>query len=249
MASQMLMKSASAAPSLTISNLGANLSGNLEWLVEVAPDPARFTSTDLGLGGSLAVELALEVNGSSLVGATVNHTDWPFAISGNNPFTNTVTSGINLDLTNETLFASLLSDFFIAATAVEVLTIETSGISCTTLSWGGHTVLGGTADEYEGSLIAQSGQNFTAYRGSLTEPDVGGDFDADCDVDGADFIEWQRHYAAPYTGADLADFEMNFGTVAPIKAAPIQAISAALPEPSTSLLLASLLFFTLKRCR
>ena len=249
MAIPMLTSSASAAPALTISNLGANLSGNLEWLVEVAPDPALFTSTGLGLGGSLAVELALEVNGSDLLGATVNSTDWPLDISGNNPFTSTVTTGINLDLTNETLFASLLSDFFIAATAVELLTIETSGISCTTLSWGGHTLLGGTEDEYEGSLIAQSGQNFTDYRGSLTEPDVGGDFDADCDVDGADFLEWQRHYAAPYTGADLTDFEMNFGTVAPIRAAPIRAITAALPEPSTALLLlASQLFCTLKRC-
>jgi len=245
MASLMLTHSAGAAPTLTVSNLGANLSGNLEWLVEVAPDPALFTSTELGLGNSLAVELALEVIGSDLLGTTVNNTDWPLNISGNNPFTSTVTTGAQLDLANDTLFASLLSEFFVAGTAVELLTIETSGANCTTLSWGGHTLLGGTADEYEGSLIAQAGLNFTDYLGSLTEPAFDGDFDIDCDVDGADFVEWQQHLGSPYTGIDLTDWEMNFGIVAPLRA-----ITAAVPEPSTShLLLACLLPLTWTRGR
>jgi len=221
-----------AAPSLTISSLGANLNGNLEWLVEVAPDPALFTTTDLGLGGSLAVEVGLQVSGGSLLGATVNPLDWPLDIGGNNPFTRTVTTGLQLDLAGNTLFASLLSEFLTASSAVELLTLETAGSGCTTVSWGGHTLLGGMADEYDGSLVAQAGQNFTAYQGTLTEPAVDGDFDADCDVDGGDFVEWQRRFGAPYTGADLADWEMQFGT-----GAPLGGVTAVVPEPSAALLL------------
>ncbi|MEO2045937.1 MAG: hypothetical protein ABGX16_05125 [Pirellulales bacterium] len=230
LAGLLLGRTVVAAPSLTVSNLGANLSGNLEWLVEVSPDAALFTTTDLGLGGSLAVELALQVGGSDLVGVTVNNADWPLDVAGNNPFTSTVTTGTQIDLAGDTIFASLLSDFFIVGTAVEVFTVETSGSGCTSLSWGGHTVLGGTADEYESSLIAQDGQNYTGYLGTTAEPV--GDFDVDCDVDGADLLEWQQNFGSPYGAADLTDWETNFGAVA-----PLQAFSIAIPEPSAVMLL------------
>ena len=232
LATLLLPRVAAAQPTLTISSLGANLSGNLEWLVEVAPDPALFTTTDLGLGGSLAVELGLEVRGGSLLGATVNAVDWPLDIGGNNPFTSTVTTGLQIDLVGNTVFASLLSEFLVASSAVELLTLETAGSDCTTVAWGGHTLLGGMADEYDGSLIAQAGQSFTDYQGTLTEPAVDGDFDTDCDVDGSDFIEWQQHFGAPYSGADLADWEMGYGT-----AAPLRAMTAVVPEPSVAVLL------------
>ncbi|NOZ41420.1 MAG: hypothetical protein GXP24_14525 [Planctomycetes bacterium] len=225
-----LPRVADAAPSLTVSNQGPNLSGNLEWLVEVSPDATLFTNTGLGLGGSLAVELALEISGSELLGITVNAADWPLDISGNNPFTRTVTMGALVNMANDTVFASLLSNFFAADTAVEVLTIETSGSGCTTVMWGGQTVLEGEVDEYEGALIAQAGQNFTGYQGSSAEP--AGDFDADCDVDGADLLEWQQNFGSPYVAADLTDWEANYGTVV-----PLQALTISVPEPSAIVLL------------
>lgn len=220
-----------AAPSLTISNIGPNLSGNLEWRVEVSPDAALFTNTELGLGGSVSAELAFEVVGSDLLGATVNNVDWT-DVSGENPFTNSVTAGTNVNLVDDTLYTSLLSNFLVAGTAVEVMVIETSGTGCTTLAWGGHTLLDETPDEYESSLLAQAGQNYTGYQGSLTEPDYDGDFDSDCDVDGADLMEWQQNFGSPYTALDLIDWETNFGNKA-----PVQAISTPVPEPSTWLLL------------
>ncbi len=231
-----------AAPTLTVSSLGANLSGNLEWLVEVSPDVGLFTNTNLGLGGSLAVELAFEVSGADLLGATVNGTDWPLNTEGNNPFTHSTSTGIALDLPSDTLFASLLSNFFSAGTAVEVLTIETAGTDCTTLAWGGHTLLGGTADEYASSLLAQAGQNFSGYEGRLAVPDVDGDFEADCDVDGGDFLVWQRHFGSPYTAMDLSDWKMNFGTPA-----PLQATTTEVPEPSGILLLLTFLLASQSR--
>ncbi len=230
MAGLLLPSTVGAAPLLTVSNQGPNLGGNLEWLVEVSPDAALFANTGLGLGGSLAVELALEVGGSELLGVTVNAADWPLDIAGNNPFTRTVTTGALVNMANDTVFASLLSNFFVAGTAVEVFTVETSGSGCTTLTWGGHTVLGGTADEYEGSLIAQAGQNFTGYQGNTAEPV--GDFDADCDVDGSDLLEWQQNFGSPYVAADLTDWETNYSTVV-----PLQALTTAVPEPSTIILL------------
>jgi len=59
-------------------------------------------------------------------------------------------------------------------------------------------------------------------------PDVGtlGDFDEDLDVDGADFLLWQRDTSV----GNLADWEANFGTVAAVGAA------AAVPEPSALVL-------------
>lgn len=60
-------------------------------------------------------------------------------------------------------------------------------------------------------------------------PDVGtpGDFDGDLDVDGADFLAWQRGESpGPLSPSDLADWETNFGT--PAATASIGAV----PEPS-----------------
>ena len=59
-----------------------------------------------------------------------------------------------------------------------------------------------------------------------------GDFDLDTDVDGFDFIEWQRGFGGAYDANDLADWETNYGTVA-----PLSATSTTVPEPTTGILL------------
>ncbi len=56
-----------------------------------------------------------------------------------------------------------------------------------------------------------------------------GDYDFDEDVDGADFLEWQR---TDGSASGLADWEMNYGTLAPALTA-----SQAVPEPASILLL------------
>jgi hypothetical protein len=55
-----------------------------------------------------------------------------------------------------------------------------------------------------------------------------GDFDFDGDVDGSDFLVWQRNTAV----GDLADWQANYGTGIPLTAA-----STAVPEPSCWLLI------------
>ncbi|TWU27617.1 beta strand repeat-containing protein [Bythopirellula polymerisocia] len=56
-----------------------------------------------------------------------------------------------------------------------------------------------------------------------------GDFDLDGDVDGADFLIWQRNPAIGY----LANWQANYG-----RSATQSAVSVAVPEPSSLLLLA-----------
>ena len=58
---------------------------------------------------------------------------------------------------------------------------------------------------------------------------LAGDFDFDGDVDGFDFLAWQRGESPnPLSQSDLNDWETNYGTVA-----PLVPTSAAVPEPST----------------
>jgi hypothetical protein len=69
--------------------------------------------------------------------------------------------------------------------------------------------------------------------GSIPVP---GDFDGDRDVDGADFLRWQRGLSpSPLSTADLNAWKTNFGTVA------AGAAAQTVPEPSSIALAAGLL--------
>jgi len=62
-----------------------------------------------------------------------------------------------------------------------------------------------------------------------------GDFDGDQDVDGADFLEWQRELGTTLGASDLVDWQTNYGSGS---LSTVSAVSAV-PEPS-SLFLAGL---------
>jgi len=61
---------------------------------------------------------------------------------------------------------------------------------------------------------------------------IAGDFNFDGIVDGVDFLEWQRGFGTIYDSTDLANWTANYGTVA-----PLAVVSAAVPEPTTCILL------------
>jgi hypothetical protein len=65
----------------------------------------------------------------------------------------------------------------------------------------------------------------------IETPALTGDFDQDGDVDGRDFLAWQRNPS----GGDLADWQNNFGT------AELSATSVAVPEPGNLLLVCAFL--------
>ena len=65
-------------------------------------------------------------------------------------------------------------------------------------------------------------------------PKLGVDLDDDDDVDGNDFLAWQRGASPiPLNSFDLYNWQTNFGTVASSDAAT----STAVPEPASGLLL------------
>jgi hypothetical protein len=71
-----------------------------------------------------------------------------------------------------------------------------------------------------------------------------GDFDGDGDVDGRDFLAWQRGNSPnPLSPGDLAAWQANYG------AGPLTATATAVPEPATwmALLSAALMSFALRR--
>ena len=73
-----------------------------------------------------------------------------------------------------------------------------------------------------------------------------GDFDDDGDVDGADFLKWQRgELPDPLSQSDLTAWEENYGTPALLAAS-----STAVPEPASELLIiAAALFINLAAAR
>lgn len=76
-------------------------------------------------------------------------------------------------------------------------------------------------DEFDGVLAAVGGS-----------PGTPGDYDADGDVDGEDFLEWQRgNSPTPFSAGDLSTWESNYPT-------PIVAAVSAVPEPTSLCLLA-----------
>jgi len=71
------------------------------------------------------------------------------------------------------------------------------------------------------------GATFKDFVVTVAGAGIPGDFDGDSDVDGADFLKWQRDDATP---AGLANWQANYG-------APLLAAAGAVPEPAAGLLL------------
>ena len=94
--------------------------------------------------------------------------------------------------------------------------------------------------DFNGFIIHNSNMRLLDMTATLVGSGLSGDFDGDGDVDGNDFLEWQRTDGTP---GGLIDWETNFGMVA------LTAAVSAVPEPSTLLMvvLASLGLLTSRR--
>ena len=70
---------------------------------------------------------------------------------------------------------------------------------------------------------------FTVRYAQTGPANIGGDFDQDGDVDGADFLRWQRGQSPnPLSPLDLAQWRTNFG-----QSTAATAIGSTVPEPGT----------------
>lgn len=78
--------------------------------------------------------------------------------------------------------------------------------------------------------IRQGVVQYDAIQAGLT-----GDFDNDGDVDGRDFLFWQRGQSPdPLSSSDLADWQANYGAGSTLQAASAASTSAAAPVPEPS---------------
>ncbi len=136
------------------------------------------------------------------------------------------------------LIVSLLGGFTLG-TSMEFVIAEIDG-----------TLTGTFAGLADGALVGNFGGTdlFIDYDGgdgndvALFTAGLPGDFDNDGDVDGADFLVWQRD---PNVGL-LTDWQTNYGTTAPLAVA-----ATTVPEPHSvlAILLASLSGIAWRRCR
>ena len=63
---------------------------------------------------------------------------------------------------------------------------------------------------------------------TIAVPGGSGDLDFDLDVDGFDFLKWQRGFGVEYDASHLANWEAQYGS-----AAAAVAVAAVVPEPTT----------------
>lgn len=115
----------------------------------------------------------------------------------------------------------LLGDFTLAGD--ETFTILTAN----TLVAGSIALTGSAASMFQLSVESNS-LVLNAVMG------IPGDFDGDGNVDGADFLEWQRGLGTTYDANDLTDWQTNYGMSASL------ATSVAVPEPTTLAILLSM---------
>lgn len=98
----------------------------------------------------------------------------------------------------------------------------------------------------EGALVGSFGEDlFITYNGGdgndvvLFTAGLQGDFDLDGDVDGIDFLTWQRN---PSVGT-LDDWQNNYGS-----SAPLATSTTAIPEPTSAVLLSAALLLVCGQC-
>jgi hypothetical protein len=132
---------------------------------------------------------------------------------------------------------------------VPLSSFNEAGMTTLTLPFSAATVL--QAQEFATAGDASATDFNLYYLGLQTDPGVGlvdleieyvritvpstgvdGDFDGDDDVDGNDFLEWQRRLGVDLDANDLADWKANFGT------APSVGAAGAVPEPAGAVLAA-----------
>jgi hypothetical protein len=156
-----------AAPTVSVAPVGVNLSGNHVWSFQITPDFILDPT-----GPVLIVELALAVDHTDLLDVDVNTLPFDTDFPALNPFTNTTTDGLWLDLPGDRAFASFGSIVFTNPGPVEFLVVETAGSGLTTMRYGvaasGHASNGARITQSTGFTTSQE---FVGYTGSVTVPE------------------------------------------------------------------------------
>ncbi|QDT70964.1 hypothetical protein I41_01190 [Lacipirellula limnantheis] len=107
-----------------------------------------------------------------------------------------------------------------------------AGINVTSLGWSD---MDAKAVSANGRVIVGSGKKAGVQQAWLAELDIPGDFDADGDSDGNDFLVWQRGLGATHDRADLDHWQANYAFIRSLTSPP-SANSLSVPEPSSGMI-------------
>ena len=150
---------------------------------------------------------------------------YPLHYNGTTPGATPISIEVTLDLVNDTLTGTVFGD--------PSDPVYGPGTSTKTISTGGPgsaALLAGRV-HYHTDLVNSDNIGGLDLDDILVTAETGltGDFDMDDDVDGEDFLLWQRDMGV----GDLADWQANYGATTLAVAA-----TSAVPEPTSGLLLA-----------
>lgn len=183
---------------------------NIGFYADLRADGDGFTGADnlrlvSGTLGDLTINGDLTMSSTGIL--EFDFTDQGFS-------TLDVTGAAALD---GTVKVNLLDGFMPTAGDYAILSAS-GGITDNTLLFDLPTLAGG--------LDWDTSSFFTDGVLSVVAP-ANGDFNDDGDVNGADFLAWQRGFPGTFDAADLADWEANFGTT------PASPAAAGVPEPAS----------------
>ncbi|MBX3434356.1 MAG: autotransporter-associated beta strand repeat-containing protein, partial [Pirellulales bacterium] len=187
-------------------------------------DFAGTISDGTGGGGAVAVSSVRKIGTGSLV------------LSGANTYTgDTIVDGGTLSISQPYLNGS--ADVYIASGAVLDLNFGGTNFIDSLFLAGVSQAIGtygaiGSGATFQSSFF--TGTGLLQVQTVFTQP---GDFDNDSDVDGADFLAWQRGFPGTFDANDLADWQTNYGVGVPVVAAAGGAV-VGVPEPGAMLLAA-----------
>lgn len=141
-------------PQLDVTYVGVNGANN-EWQVSITP---------FNPPGSIAVELAFAIDGSTLGAAMINTVDWPNANPGLNPFRfDSITFGLQIEPSNDKFYISYGSGILDAGPS-ELFKFNTVGNGPTTIRYG----LAASGRPRGGDITAEGATTYRGYTGSVT---------------------------------------------------------------------------------
>ena len=221
---------------------GNNSGAKFNWDAGTSAATYFYASTSLTAGGILDTLNSLEWNDPDSGPYTFTNRNAAYADgvpltvggggSGANPtpqFTNS-TNFLQTDIANSGIGAYVSTSIDANIVNAMLTDVNNRGLRFGTNFGPGGVVDNSVGGDWRIYDANQDGGLFGPYMEITLTPSVGqdGDFDADLDVDGSDFLVWQR---GTHTAGDLVLWQDNYGTQAPLAGV------SAVPEPSSIALL------------
>ncbi len=194
------------------------------WAPAIGSNPSSFSTANaffMGIHNSQAnINIRNPGNGS---GTSI----------GSNPWASTNATEHHVVMTIEA--SSNLVEVFVDGVSVGTSTLAGTNFGSSSKFRIGNTGWNNT-EQWDGVITGVAISEGILAPGSFILEEKNGDFDSDGDVDGADFLSWQRGFGTTHTTSDLNDWQSNFGSSSTTAAA-----TAPSPAPAPALVASAVL--------